>query len=101
MANDSDKWYTQEFSSPLEIDDFIRVLESARDECYPCLESERGQSDNAELLAALKTVSLRFQRDDIEEHHEQRESGLIGVRVFITYDEFENIQSAIAKARRG
>ena len=34
MANDDDGWYVQEFSSPSQIDAFIKVLESARDECF-------------------------------------------------------------------
>ena len=34
MANDDDGWYVQEFSSASQIDAFIKILKSARDECF-------------------------------------------------------------------
>ena len=37
MANDDDGWYVQEFSSASQIDAFIKILKSARDECFPTM----------------------------------------------------------------
>lgn len=46
MANDDDGWYVQEFSSASQIDEFIKVLESARDECFrpTMLAPDKGQA---------------------------------------------------------